>query len=68
MVASLAQINNLTLRSNDAEVVESEPAIDPLMVDWRKVSCEKNIAEVAHSSSDLGEVDKSEDESGETDD
>ena len=68
MVSSLAQINNLTLRSSDAEVVESEPAIDLLMVDWRNVSCEKNIAEVAHSSSDLEEVDKSEDESGEMDD
>ena len=68
MVSSLAQINDLTLRSSDAEVVESEPAIDLLMVDWRKVSCEKNIAEVAHSSSDLEEVDKSEDESGEMDD
>ena len=38
------------------------------MVDWRKVSCEKNIAGVAHSSSDLEEVDKSEDELGEMDD
>ena len=56
------------MRSNDAAVVESEPAIDLLMVDWRKVSCEKNIAGVAHSSSDLEEVDKSEDESGEMDD
>ena len=40
----------------DADVVTSLPAIDQLMVDWRKVSLEKSITKVVRNSKDVEEI------------
>ena len=44
----------------DADVVTSLPAIDQLMVDWRKVSLEKSITKVVHNSKDVEEIESPE--------
>lgn len=41
---------------SDADVVTSLPAIDQLMVDWRKVSLEKSITKVVRNSKDVEEI------------
>ena len=56
------------LGTNDAEVVTSEPDIDPLMVNWRQFSRGKSIAEVVHNSEDIKGIDESKDESEQTND
>ena len=52
----------------DAEIVTPEPADDPLMVDWRKVSLNNFIAKVVHNSKDVGGIDESWDELEDTND
>ena len=44
----------------DADVFTSLPAIDQLMVDWRKVSLEKSITKVVHNSKDVEEIESPE--------
>lgn len=52
----------------DAEVVTPEPADDPLMVDWKKVSLNNSIAKVVHNSKDVGGIDEPWDELEDTND